>query len=49
VVEPSLPLPEAGGDRQAAVAAVTAAINDRLSAWIRERPAEWLWLHRRWP
>lgn len=51
VVEPPLPLPqpEEGGDRQAAVAAVTAAINDRLSAWIRERPAEWLWLHRRWP
>ena len=18
-------------------------------AWIRERPAEWLWLHNRWP
>lgn len=49
VVEPPLSLPEEGGDRQAAVAAVTAAINDRLSAWIRERPAEWLWLHRRWP
>jgi len=48
VVEPPLPLPE-GGDRQAAIRAVTQAINDRLSAWIRERPAEWLWAHRRWP
>jgi KDO2-lipid IV(A) lauroyltransferase len=53
VVEPPIPLPPAlpdgGGDRQAAILAVTTAINDRLSAWIRERPAEWLWLHRRWP
>mgnify|MGYP002622753259 FL=1 len=48
VVEPPLPLPE-GGDRQAAIQALTRAINDRLSAWIRERPAEWLWAHRRWP
>ena len=47
VVEPPLPLPE--GDRQAAIQALTLAINDRLSAWITARPAEWLWLHRRWP
>jgi KDO2-lipid IV(A) lauroyltransferase len=31
------------------VRALTLAINDRLSAWVRDRPAEWLWLHRRWP
>lgn len=52
VVEPPLAVPAhspAGTDRQAAIAAVTRAINDRLSAWIRERPEEWLWLHRRWP
>jgi KDO2-lipid IV(A) lauroyltransferase len=24
-------------------------INGMLETWIRERPAEWLWLHRRWP
>ena len=48
VVDPPLPLPE-GADRQAAIRALTEAINDRLSAWIRERPEEWLWLHRRWP
>jgi KDO2-lipid IV(A) lauroyltransferase len=48
VVEPPLPLPE-GSDRQAAVRALTLAINDQLSAWVRDRPAEWLWLHRRWP
>jgi KDO2-lipid IV(A) lauroyltransferase len=37
------------GDRRADMAALTQAINDRLEAWIRDRPAEWLWLHRRWP
>lgn len=48
VVDPPLPLPDQA-DRQAAIRAVTQAINDRLSAWVRERPEEWLWLHRRWP
>jgi KDO2-lipid IV(A) lauroyltransferase len=24
-------------------------VNRILEGWIRERPAEWLWLHRRWP
>nr|WP_207191592.1 lauroyl acyltransferase [Paracraurococcus ruber] len=48
VVDPPLPLPDLP-DRQAAIRALTQAINDRLSDWIRERPAEWLWLHRRWP
>ena len=31
------------------VAALTAAINQRLEAWISASPGEWLWLHRRWP
>ena len=48
VVDPPLALPDLP-DRQAAIRALTLAINDRLSAWIRERPEEWLWLHRRWP
>ena len=48
VVEPPLALPDLP-DRHAAIRALTLAINDRLSAWIRERPEEWLWLHRRWP
>ncbi|MBL6454922.1 lauroyl acyltransferase [Belnapia sp. T6] len=48
VVEPPLPVPP-GPDRQVQILALTTAINDRLSAWITERPAEWLWLHRRWP
>ncbi len=48
VVEPPLPLPDTG-DRAADVAALTQAMNDCLERWIRARPTEWLWLHRRWP
>ena len=42
-------LPRAGAHTQAAVAEMTQAINDRLERWITERPAEWLWVHRRFP
>jgi KDO2-lipid IV(A) lauroyltransferase len=45
-VDPPLELPDSG-DRAADVAALTQAVNDRLEAWIRSRPGEWLWLHRR--
>ncbi len=41
-----LPLPDSG-DKQADVAALTQAVNDRIEAWVRERPGEWLWVHRR--
>ncbi len=47
-IEPPLDLPTEG-DRQANIAALTQAINDRLEAWIRQSPGAWLWLHRRWP
>ncbi len=46
--EPPLPLPRTG-DRQADIAALTQRINDVLERWIRARPEQWLWLHRRWP
>ena len=48
VVEKPLALPDTG-DRAADVLALTTAMNACLERWIRARPAEWLWLHRRWP
>ena len=37
------------GRRDADVRAITVAVNATLERWIREDPAAWLWLHRRWP
>ena len=47
-VFPPLPLPRSG-DQAADVAALTANVTAILEAWIRDRPEEWLWVHRRWP
>ncbi|MEX0759386.1 MAG: lauroyl acyltransferase [Tistlia sp.] len=40
---------EATGNKRAEAQALTQAINDRFEAWVRERPEDWLWLHRRFP
>ncbi len=48
ICEPPLPLPDTG-DRQQDIARLTQAMNDCLERWIRDRPEQWLWLHRRWP
>ena len=47
-VYPKLALPEQG-TREERVRAITIALNRTLEDWIRDRPAQWLWLHRRWP
>ena len=39
----------ATGDRREDVKLLMTAINARLSAWIAERPEQWLWVHNRWP
>jgi KDO2-lipid IV(A) lauroyltransferase len=47
-IHPPLPLPKSG-DRATDAAALMAAVNRTLEGWIRERPEQWFWLHRRWP
>ncbi len=47
-VFPPLELP-ATGDRTADERAIMVSINAIVEDWVRERPEQWLWLHRRWP
>lgn len=46
-VEPPKPA-VATGDRQADLRDVMTWVNDRVGEWIRERPEQWFWYHRRW-
>lgn len=41
--------PKKTGDRTADIAASVARINTFMEERIRERPAEWFWVHKRWP
>lgn len=45
---PPMAIPDSG-DRSADVAALMAAVNTMIEDWVRDDPAQWLWLHRRWP
>ena len=45
---PPLAVPQTD-DRKAAVLEMMTEVNRMLETWIRERPGQWLWLHRRWP
>ena len=47
-VEAPLALPNSG-DNEADIASLTRTLNQRLEAWVRDDPGQWLWLHRRWP
>lgn len=47
-VLPPLDLPS-GPDPKADIHAVTERLNALIEGWVRERPEQWLWLHRRWP
>ena len=37
------------GNRAADTATMMTEVNQFLEDWIRDRPNQWLWLHRRWP
>ena len=37
------------GNHERDVYLLTCAINDMIEKMVRERPAMWLWIHRRWP
>ena len=45
---PPVAQPDSGNLEQDVLKVMT-DLNAILEGWIRERPAEWLWLHRRWP
>jgi KDO2-lipid IV(A) lauroyltransferase len=47
-VFPPLPLPRTG-DSHTDAAALMAQVNAILETWIRDRPEQWFWVHRRWP
>ncbi|MEE9139208.1 MAG: lipid A biosynthesis lauroyl acyltransferase [Alphaproteobacteria bacterium] len=36
------------GDRDADMAAFMTRVNAMIEGWVRERPEQWFWLHRRW-
>jgi len=48
ICEPPMELPQTE-DSQADIFMLTKAVNATLERWIREKPEDWLWLHRRWP
>lgn len=48
IVDPPLDLPNTG-DRHEDIRLLTAAANRSIESWVRKRPGQWLWLHRRWP
>ncbi len=39
---------ERTGDDRADEARLMQTVNDRIAAWVRQTPEQWLWLHRRW-
>lgn len=43
-----LPIPQEGSDGDR-IEEIMRTVNSLLESWIREHPAQWLWLHNRWP
>lgn len=47
-VYPAMTLPPSTGDREADIQAMMAEMNNMLESWIRAKPEDWLWIHKRW-
>ncbi|MBP5858901.1 lauroyl acyltransferase [Marivibrio halodurans] len=47
-IEPPMELPDSG-DRNQDIEALLTAMNARVEEWVRARPGQWFWVHRRWP
>ncbi|HHZ68246.1 MAG TPA: lauroyl acyltransferase, partial [Alphaproteobacteria bacterium] len=47
-ISPPLTLPDSG-DLESDARAVMAEVHSLFESWIRDKPEQWLWLHRRWP
>lgn len=46
-IHPAMPVPQTA-DKDAAAREMMTDFNARLESWVRERPEQWLWIHRRW-
>ncbi len=40
---------EKTGDEEEDIRRLMTAVNATVEGWVRDRPDQWLWLHRRWP
>lgn len=48
-IYPPLTPPDASLQGEAREIAYMTTMNEVISSWIREKPSQWFWLHRRWP
>ncbi|HZT51803.1 MAG TPA: lauroyl acyltransferase [Stellaceae bacterium] len=48
VADPPIPLPRSGNTPTDVLQLMT-AVNAAVEGWVRRRPEQWFWLHRRWP
>ena len=48
IISPPLEITRTG-DQEQDVLAIMTRINATLEEWIRENPAQWIWIHNRWP
>lgn len=47
-IYPPMPIPDSG-DRKQDQDALLRDMNRVLEGWVRERPEQWFWVHKRWP